>query len=173
MNIMMRDEDKLYDLTEDQQLALIEFDKRNYKIIGNPTMDATKLYLRKNDYTLGDHVRIKDKELIQMIIDEKPMSIYSNRHNIEATINELFEMNPNIGTSLQMIEFTKDPVLLDYLCDEALLFIFDKYAREVIVQTNYTYRNVHYSLTPETIEKCSNRVKQLYRIWKMEDKLKK
>ena len=49
---MIRDDETLYDLTEEQQLALIEFDKRNYKIIGNPCIEATKLYLRKNDYKL-------------------------------------------------------------------------------------------------------------------------
>ena len=169
---MIKEEDKLYDLSEEQQLALIEFDKRNYKIIGNPCMEATKLYLRKNDYTLGDNVKISDKELIQMIIDEKPISIYSNRHNIEATTNELFQMNPNVGSSLKLIEFTKDPILLDYLCDEALFFLFEKYGKEVIKQTNFTFKNVYYSLSPEIIEKSSDRVKRLYKIWKMEDALK-
>lgn len=168
------EEEKLFGLTEEQQLTLIEFDKRNFYLIGDPTMNVTKAFLRKNDYSLGPNTKITNKELIKMIAEEKPNSIYNNRQNIEATVNELFEMNPNIGNNLRLIEFTKDPLLLDYLCDDALRYVFDKYAKQAVVYTNYTITNVFYAITPEFInEKCSDRVKTLYKQWIMEEKLKR
>lgn len=153
---------KVNDLTIEQQKKLIDFSINNFNLIDNPQPEIIKYYLKITNYEITNFIIIDNPEIIKEICIHAPQKVVNNRKRINATLNELYSYNPKILNYVDLIVYTKEPVMLDTLRDEILLFIFDKHSA---VNNEKAKDNPCYSLDRSTIEKCSIRVQRLYMGW--------
>lgn len=153
---------KVNDLTIEQQKKLLDFSINNINLIESPQPEIITYFLKLTNYEIANFITIDNPDIIKDICVNAPQKIVNNRKRINATLNELYEYNPKILNYLDLVVYTKEPVMLDSLRDEILLFIFEKHSAPTDERSK---DNPCYSLDKTIINKCSQRVQRLYMKW--------